>query len=432
MPSVLTFLYPTPPNEFKRLSSSSISCLLIVLPVCISVILSYSFHYTATLSNVSLHFSVADNSTPSPFLSAPQGLSRNFFYVGAVTALPFRSPHDLILVSDFPSNTLYTVNVRTPSISNVFLSDAGRSGNETLAASLLRPGIGAIATISSSPLSKDNIEEVDLLVGENSARSLSVLTIRACTNPTKSHTPEIVARNLVVSSFNNSRINSPNGIHVDKNGNIFFIDGYFGLVESADPFNRKIDDPPNHALKQNVYYILAAEIHQAKRGVPVEPHLLLENVDRPTGIAVSKSGDRLFLMLGSPRKPHLLEYSLEVENDETWVADDRDDREQSGKFIAHSPVIIYDWSKSLHDWEQKGFSSVAGNVVVDQKNRLYVGVGDGVSVFDVSMRRETDEPQKSLAWLSANVPPGPAQLSIYREKWLYIAISDTLARVELN
>ncbi|KAI0566248.1 Six-bladed beta-propeller TolB-like protein [Gracilaria domingensis] len=257
-------------------------------------------------------------------------------------------------------------------------------------------------------------ETCTVIVARHAARDMALLALQY-----HEHTiyPSYTVKPFVV-AWNNTRLNSPNSLAIDVKGNLFFSDAYFGLVESIDVFDRKLDEPPGANLTQSVYYIRASDLRLIQSGnvSNVEPVRLIDNLDRPSGVAVTID-NRLFVAQASPRKPCLTEYVIE-----SHIHDGQE------ILMARDPVVLYEWTTSLHNWEQAFFSGVLGNIVLDEKNRLYVGVSDGVAVFDVS-RRSTRE-VSPIAWIKAGVQPGPALVS-YERGILYVAASSKVATVQV-
>ncbi|PXF47122.1 hypothetical protein BWQ96_03064 [Gracilariopsis chorda] len=396
---LLSLLLPTPPIDYKPISRNVISLTLIGVPLLIATLILKLVHSSAHSDLEAFQLSsngsdVFHNIVPS---------SSTFRHVNAIQSLP--SPFSGLLTCEHSTNQCFFLPKNAP-MPLPLISNSGAALNETHAASLLRPGISSIAPYSCAE------GNCSMLVTRHAARDVGVLTL-AASSQTLYPTYQV---NSLASMWNQTRFNAPNSLAVDARGNIFFSDAYFGLVESIDEFDRKLDKPPGATLPQAVYYMPALDIlaFQSGEAESPEPLLLVNDLDRPSGVAVT-SDNRLLVSVASPRKPCIVEYAIEYEK-----------TNGRNRLVAKDPVVIYDWTSSLHNWQHSFFSGILGNIVLDERNRLYVGVADGVAVFDVSGRATSEK--SPMAWIRAALPPGPTTVS-YDSGVLYIAASSKVVSV---
>lgn len=345
------------------------------------------------------------------FHSQPAGLPPTFLSVNALLTLPSPLSRTL-LVSDVEANDLYYIHENLPSLTIPFMTNAGGATNATQAASLRRPGIAGMAVYDVMRT------DVRILVARNTARDISMFTI-APQQGNDRLAPILRESVTVCNSFNGSRLNAPHSIHVDALGNIFFTDPTFGLMAATDEFDRQLDTPADMEQNtQNLYYIPAGDVRNAfESGVPALPRLLVQDLDRPTGIATV--GNRLFVATASPRLPVLGQFTLQT--------DANGELETEGDMR-----VLYDWSSELHGWGQRWFSGVVGHLAVINERWIVVGAGDGLAVFDVSKEQNASETSQPSDWVSIDVPPGPPSAVMSARGMLYVAASDRIMQVQVN
>lgn len=398
---LLTLVKPTPPIDYKPLPRIVIPLSLIGTPLLVATLILKLLHRSGYSDLEAFHFSFNDTEVFGEFVPS----SPTFRQVNVIQSLP--SPFSGLLACEHCTNQCFFLPKNAP-VPLPLISNSGAALNDTHAISLLRPGISSIAPYSC-------VEGTcSMLVTRHAARDVGFLTLVA-NSQTLYPTYHISS---LVSMWNQTRFNAPNSLAVDAHGNIFFSDAYFGLVESVDEFDRKLDEPPGATLPQAVYYIPALDVTAflKEEAVGPEPVLLVSDLDRPSGVAVTPD-HRLLVSVASPRKPCLVEYAIGYE-----LVSGRD------RLVARDPVVIYDWTASLHNWQQSFFSGILGNIVLDERNRLYVAVADGVAIFDVS-RRATSK-KSPIAQLQADLPPGPASVS-YDSGVLHISSGSKIISVQV-
>ncbi|CAN8072047.1 unnamed protein product [Agarophyton chilense] len=395
------------PADYKPIPRNVIQLFIALVPCTISVLILkvVPFNILQTSSNTDANtFRISTNGT-SVFQDVIEWTPA-LIKTSAIEILP--KPFGALVACDHPTNECFMLPTNAP-VPLPFLLNAGGAHSDSHAASLLRPAISAMKFHSC------DLPECTVMVGRHAARDVAILTLQA-----HEHTlyPTYTVKSLAT-KWNNTRLNAPNSLAFDAQENLFFSDAYFGLVESVDVFDRKLDEPPGADLPQAVYYISASDVRSVLNGQlnNADPILLINNLDRPSGLAMT-TDNRLLVAQASPRKPCLTEYVI--------VPQVRDGQEI---LVAKDPVVLYDWTASLHNWEQTFFSGVLGNIVLDEKNRLYVGVADGVAVFDVSQRCTGQV--LPVAWMKAPVRPGPARVS-YERGELYIATSSKIAVAKVS
>lgn len=137
----------------------------------------------------------------------------------------------------------------------------------------------------------------------------------------------------VVGQFEAQRFNSPNDLAMRTNGDIYFTDPPYGLVQG-------VDDPAKELAVQGVYRL-------ATDGTVTQ---LIDDLSRPNGIAFSPDQQLLYVANSDENHPVIMVYPVEP----------------SGE-LGNGKVFFNSWGDGL---------------TVDQQGRLYVaGPGKGVMIL---------------------------------------------------
>jgi gluconolactonase len=102
-------------------------------------------------------------------------------------------------------------------------------------------------------------------------------------------------RETVVDRYQGKRFNSPNDLHVARDGTIYFTDPPYGLAEGDES-----------SLKE----IAVNGVYRWKRGGAVE--LLDGSLTRPNGIALSPDERRLYVSVSDEAAPRIMAYDLDA------------------------------------------------------------------------------------------------------------------------
>ena len=152
----------------------------------------------------------------------------------------------------------------------VFLSPSGAPGTDP---KLIRePGANGLALDRTG----------GLLIANSGGRSIDLVDLRTR------------ARTVLVDRYEGRRFNSPNDMHVARNGAIYFTDPPYGLTEG--------DTSPLKEQRVNGVY----------RWIAGRPPVLIDGaLTRPNGIALSPDERRLFVSVSDEAAPRIMVYDLD-------------------------------------------------------------------------------------------------------------------------
>ena len=108
---------------------------------------------------------------------------------------------------------------------------------------------------------------------------------------------------VLADRYQGKRFNSPNDLVYAKDGSLFFTDPPYGLE------TQKEDDAKKELPFQGVYMIRGAA-QRAAGSAPVEPVLLIKDMTRPNGIALSPDEKYLYVANSDPNNPVWMRYPL--------------------------------------------------------------------------------------------------------------------------
>ncbi len=266
------------------------------------------------------------------------------------------SEHKFLLCSDPTRNTIYKWS--TEGGFQLFLSPSGYTG--------LHP-------YSDEPGSNGLLinHDGELVACEHGDRRISRMSLAKGGKVT------------IADSWQDKRFNSPNDICQHSDGSYFFTDPPYGLPDrEADTNNREI-------AADGVYKISAdGSVDQ-----------IINEVQKPNGIALSPDESTLYVSLSDSQKPHLLAYTL-----------------SEGK-VAGPGKVLFDFSKQFakDGPGPDGFK-------VDSKGNIFVGAAKGIVVLN--------KDGKLLGRIFTGVPT--ANCAFGDDNWLYITASNYLLRVKLH
>lgn len=391
----------------EQIPLPALSLLLALAPIAsLGLILRFLVHLTKTSAKHD-----PQPTTGTFFHFPPVQLPPSFLSINALLSLPRPLRHAL-LVSDVETNELFYIHENMPSLAVPFMSNAGGAKNGTEATALCRPGVAGMAVYDVAHA------RIRVLVARNAARDIAIFTVL----PPKFRgkwEPFHGESLTVCNSFNGARLNAPHSLHVDKQGNLFFTDPTFGLMGAPDEFDRALDAP--EAMEQNtqnLYYIPAHVVREAVRsGVPAAPRLLVEDLDRPVGLAVVDN--RLFVATASPRRPLLAQFTLSNDTD-------------GALRVVGGMRVLHDWSEYLHGWGQRWFPGVLGHLSVVNERWIVIGAGDGLAAFDISESHGAGRMLEPADWIAIDVPPGPPSAVMSVDGHLYVAASDRVMKLQVN
>ena len=174
-----------------------------------------------------------------------------------------------LLFSDPPANIMRKWQRGSPV--EIFLAPSGAAGTDP--ARVREPG--------SNGLGLDHGGR--LLIANSGGRSLDRVELA-----TK-------RRSIVVDRYQGRRFNSPNDMHVAKDGSIYFTDPPYGLVDG--------DASPLKELPHNGVYRWAAD----------DQTILIDgSLTRPNGIALSPDERRLYVSVSDELAPRIVGYDLDT------------------------------------------------------------------------------------------------------------------------
>lgn len=108
---------------------------------------------------------------------------------------------------------------------------------------------------------------------------------------------------VLADHYEGKRFSSPNDLVYAKDGTLFFTDPPYGLETQQD-------NDPKKELPFNGVYMLRGAAQRAAGSAPVEPVLLIRDMTRPNGIALSPDERYLYVANSDPANPVWVRYPL--------------------------------------------------------------------------------------------------------------------------
>lgn len=211
-----------------------------------------------------------------------------------------------------------------------------------------------------------------LLLADHGARGLSVLD------------RDTFERDVIVSSYDDQSLNSPNDMVARSDGAIFFTDPPYGL--------RGLNDAPEKELQHNGVYLYSSDALLK---------LIIDDLTFPNGIALSPDERTLYVAVSDPDNAKIMAYT---------VADDGSVNE--GR-------VFFDASGEL-----KEGGGLPDGMVVARNGTVFATGPEGVYV----LAPETGE---VLGVISTGMPTSNCTLND-DETYLYMTSSSVLARVPIS
>ena len=263
-----------------------------------------------------------------------------------------------LLFSDIPTNTIYKYD--SSGETTVYLNPSGYTGDTAVGH---QPG--------SNGLILDHEDNLILLQqgDRRVARMLSNLN-----NPQ----PEF---ETLADSYQGNRLNSPNDAVMDSLGNIYFTDPTYGLAGG--------DDDPERELEFHGVYCLMIDGELR----------LLDQMDRPNGIALSPAQDRLYVSSSNYLEPKWYAYNV-VE-----------------------PGVIEEGSLFFKTDTIPGSTNAPDGMDVNKDGLIFTSGPGGVWLISSEGR----------ALARINVPSLVSNCTLdTKEEYLYLTADDCLIRIKLN
>ena len=227
-----------------------------------------------------------------------------------------------ILFSDVPNNVIYKWNEENGL--SVFLEPIGYSGNVP---NLKRAGTNGLIIDS-----KGNL--IICMHGDRMIAKVENMNIEKISS--------------LVKSYNNKLFNSPNDLVYDSNGNLFFTDPPYGLLEG--------DDDKLKEIPFNGVYKLSSDGN-------IE--VIIKNLTRPNGISISNDEKTLYVANSDHNNPIIMKYELTIEgvkNPKIFF---------DGKTLSKQDIGLFDGLK-VHP-SGTLFATGPGGVLVIKENGDHIG-----------------------------------------------------------
>ena len=227
-----------------------------------------------------------------------------------------------ILFSDVPNNVIYKWNEKNGL--SVFSKPIGYSGKVP---NLKKAGTNGLAIDSEGNL-------IICMHGDRMIAKVENLNVKKISS--------------LIKSFNNKLFNSPNDLVYDSNGNLFFTDPPYGLLEGDNdklkeiPFNGVYKLSPNGDLK-----------------------VIIKNLTRPNGISISNDEKYLYVSNSDSNNPIIMKYELSkegVKNPMVFF---------DGNELAKKDIGLFDGLK-VHPTGNI-FATGPGGVIVIKENGDHIG-----------------------------------------------------------
>ncbi|MAX12957.1 MAG: gluconolactonase [Candidatus Marinimicrobia bacterium] len=227
-----------------------------------------------------------------------------------------------ILFSDVPNNVIYKWNEKNGL--SVFSKPIGYSGKVP---NLKKAGTNGLAIDSEGNL-------IICMHGDRMIAKVENLNVKKISS--------------LIKSFNNKLFNSPNDLVYDSNGNLFFTDPPYGLLEGDNdklkeiPFNGVYKLSPNGDLK-----------------------VIIKNLTRPNGISISNDEKYLYVANSDSNNPIIMKYELSkegVKNPMVFF---------DGNELAKKDIGLFDGLK-VHPTGNI-FATGPGGVIVIKENGDHIG-----------------------------------------------------------
>ena len=155
-------------------------------------------------------------------------------------------------------------------------------------------------------------------------------------------------KSILVKSYNNKLFNSPNDLVYDSNGNLFFTDPPYGLLEGD---NDKLKE-----ISFNGVYMLSPN---------GDIKVLIKNLSRPNGISISNDEKTLYVANSDNKNPIIMKYELSkdgVNNPEVFF---------DGRELIKKDIGLFDGLK-VHP-SGNIFATGPGGVLVIKENGDHIG-----------------------------------------------------------
>ena len=165
---------------------------------------------------------------------------------------------------------------------------------------------------------------------------------------TKIENLNVNKKSILVKSFNNKLFNSPNDLVYDSNGNLFFTDPPYGLLEGD---NDKLKE-----ISFNGVYMLSPN---------GDIKVLIKNLSRPNGISISNDEKTLYVANSDNKNPIIMKYELSedgVNNPEVFF---------DGRELTKKDIGLFDGLK-VHP-SGNIFATGPGGVLVIKENGDHIG-----------------------------------------------------------
>lgn len=108
---------------------------------------------------------------------------------------------------------------------------------------------------------------------------------------------------VLADRYQGKRFNSPNDLVYASDGSLFFTDPPYGLATQQD-------NDPKKELPFNGVFMMRDAAHKAQGSAPTEPTLLIRDMTRPNGIALSPDEKYLYVANSDPANPVWMRYPL--------------------------------------------------------------------------------------------------------------------------
>jgi gluconolactonase len=187
----------------------------------------------------------------------------------------------------------------------------------------------------------------------------------------------------IADRYDGARFNSPNDLAVDSSGNIYFTDPPYGLEQGIDDAARELE-------VYGVYRI----------GPDQQVTLLVDDLARPNGIALSPDERTLYVSNSDPEKAIWMSYSI------------RPDGALSDPAVFYDATLLVASKPGLPD-----------GMEVDNSGNLFAAGPGGVLIFTPAA--------ELLGTIVTGVPTGNVAFNADKSI-LYITANDSLLRVRLH